>query len=505
MMTNTDDRQHRSLLQAIAHRVMLERGLYPDFPGQALAELDRIKGPAVQTDSSIRDLRGLLWCSIDNDDSLDLDQLTVAEAMPAGAVKVLVAIADVDAIVKKQSAIDGHAQQNTTSVYTVAETFPMLPEKLSTDLTSLSYGSDRLAVVIEMVFASDGSIQSSDIYRASVNNRAKLAYNSVAGWMDGSRPIPQEIEAVKGLDENLRLQDRIAQVLKTNRFAHGALELETIQVRPVFANEELVDIEAEKQNRAKDIIAEFMIAANGVVARYLASKNFPAIQRVVRRPKRWGRIVEIAGDRGVALPREPDSLALEKFLASAKANDPLRFPDLSLSVIKLLGAGEYVVRLPGEDSSGHFGLAVKDYNHSTAPNRRYPDVITQRLLKAALAGSSFPYNADELGALASHCTEAESAANKVERQVRKSAAAMLLESKIGKQFDAIVTGVTDSGTWVRALDPPVEGKLEHGFEGLDVGNKLRVQLIGINVERGFIDFKRVSVKKNNGSSFVRTK
>ena len=504
-MTKADSIQHRSILQAIAHRVMLERGLAPDFSRQALAELDGIHGPATQADGSVHDLRNLLWCSIDNDDSLDLDQLTVAEAMPAGAVKILVAIADVDAVVKKRSALDGHAQQNTTSVYTVAETFPMLPEKLSNDLTSLSYGSDRLAIVIEIIFAPDGSIQSSDVYRAVVNNHAKLAYNSVAAWLDGSGPMPQGIEAVKGLDENLRLQDRVAQILKADRFANGALELETIEPRPVFVGEELVDLKTERQNRAKDLIAELMIAANGVVARYLASRNYPSVQRVVRKPKRWDRIVELAGERGVMLPPEPDSSSLERFLASAKAADPLRFPDLSLSVIKLLGAGEYVVRLPGEDATGHFGLAVKDYNHSTAPNRRYPDVITQRLLKAAIIGSSSPYEADELEPLAIHCTEAESAANKVERQVRKSAAALLLGPKIGKQFDAVVTGVTEHGTWVRILDPPIEGKLEIGFEGMDVGNKLRVQLIGTDVERGFIDFKRVILKKNNGVASIKVR
>jgi exoribonuclease-2 len=497
MMTNIDDRQHRSILQGIAHRAMLERGLVPDFSRKALAELDRINGPATQTDASTRDLRNLIWCSIDNDDSLDLDQLTVAEAMPAGAVKVLVAIADVDALVKKRSALDDHAQQNTTSVYTVAEIFPMLPEKLSNDLTSLNYASDRLAVVTEMVIAADGSLQGSDIYRALVRNHAKLTYNGVSGWLEGSGPMPQGIDTVAGLAENLRLQDRVAQILKSSRYEHGALELETIEARPVFAGDELKGLEAHPQNRAQDLIAEFMIAANGVVARYLDSKKFPSLQRVVRTPKRWDRIVELAAERGSRLPREPDSRALEQFLASAKAADPLRFPDLSLSVIKLLGNGEYVVRLPGDRAVGHFGLAVKDYNHSTAPNRRYPDLVTQRLLKAARAGSSSPYDADELEALAEHCTEQEDDANKIERQVRKSAAALLLRSRIGDQFDAIVTGATDHGTWVRILDPPVEGKLEHGFEGMDVGNKLRVQLISTDVERGFIDFKRVGVKKNN--------
>jgi len=381
MTTDTDNRKHRSILQRIARRAMLERGLVPDFSARALAELDKIHEPATRVEESMRDLRNLLWCSIDNDDSRDLDQLTVAEAMPEGAVKVLVAIADVDAVVKKRSALDDHARQNTTSVYTVAETFPMLPEKLSTDLTSLNYESDRLAIVMEMVLAGDGSIQRSDIYRATVRNRAKLSYNSVAAWIEGNGPMPEGIGTVQGLDENLRLLDRVAQKLKALRHLHGALNLETIEARLVFDGDELKDLETDNRNRAKEIIEDFMIAVNGASARYLASKKFTSVRRVVRTPKRWDRIIELAAERGSTLPREPDAKDLEQFLVSAKAADPLRFPDLSLSVIKLLGSGEYVVQLPGGSVAGHFGLAVKDYASSTAPNRRYPDLITQRLLK----------------------------------------------------------------------------------------------------------------------------
>jgi VacB/RNase II family 3'-5' exoribonuclease len=470
---------------------MLERGLLPEFSLQARGELDGIRGPATRAGESTRDLRNLIWCSIDNDDSHDLDQLTVAEAMPGGAVKILVAIADVDAVVKKQSALDDQARHNTTSVYTAAEIFPMLPEKLSTDLTSLNYESDRLTIVIEMVIAEDGSLQGSDIYRAMVRSRAKLAYNSVAGWLEGNGPMPQVIGKVDGLDENLRLQDRVAQKLKALRHVNGALNLETIEARPVFDGDELKDLEAERKNRAKQIIEDFMISANGVAARYLASKMFPSLRRVVRTPKRWDRIIELASDHGFTLPQKPDPKALEQFLISAKAADPLRFPDLSLSVIKLLGAGEYVVELPGGSAAGHFGLAVRDYTHSTAPNRRYPDLITQRLLKAAMGERSLPYENDELEALAKHCTEAEDAAKKVERQVGKSAAAMLLESRVGERFDAIVTGASDKGTWVRLLHPTIEGRLVNGFGGIDVGHRLRVQLIRTDVERGYIDFKRV--------------
>ncbi|MEN6627543.1 MAG: RNB domain-containing ribonuclease [Candidatus Sumerlaeia bacterium] len=489
-MTNSEDGRHRSILSAIAHRAMLERGLNPDFPPEALAELETIREPAIQTNDSLRDLRPLPWCSIDNDDSRDLDQLTVAEALAGGAAKIYVAIADVDALVRKESAIDGHARQNTTSVYTIAEIFPMLPERLSTDLTSLNFDADRFAIVIEMVIAADGTIQGSDVYRAVVRNRAKLAYNSVAAWLDGEGAMPESLAAVAGLAENIRLQDAAAQKLKALRHAHGALNLQTIESRPVFVGDELKDLQADRQNRAKDIIADFMIAANGVVARFLAAKNFPSIRRVVRTPKRWSRIVELAAERGASLPDEPDPRALEQFLQTAKAADPLHFPDLSLSVIKLLGPGEYVAQLSNGASNGHFGLAVRDYAHSTAPNRRFPDLITQRLVKAALAGDSLPYAHDELEELARHCTDQENDAKKIERQIEKCAAAMLLEGRIGEKFDAIVTGAADKGTWVRILRPPIEGRLEIGREGLDVGQKIRVQLVSTNVQRGFIDFRR---------------
>ena len=490
-MTDTNDKQHRAILQRIAHRVMLERGLVPDFPPKAIAELDAIRGAASSTDSAHRDLRNLLWCSIDNDDSRDLDQLTVAESLPGGAAKVLVAIAEVDALVRKGTALDDHARQNTTSVYTVAEIFPMRPEKLSTDLTSLNLDSDRLALVVELVVAGDGSLQSSDVYQATVRNRAKLAYNSVAAWLEGTGPMPEGIGKVAGLDQNIRLQDSVAQKLKALRHTHGALNLETIETRPVFEADMLKDFEIERMNRAKDIIQDFMVAANGVTARFLSSKNFASIRRIVRTPKRWDGIVDIASKQGFKLPPEPDAKALEGFLVAAKAKDPLRFPDLSLSVIKLMGPGEYVLEPPGGISPGHFGLAVKDYTHSTAPNRRFPDLITQRLLKSAGAGGPSPYSNDELTTLANHCTVEEDAAKKVERQVEKSAAAMLLESRTGEQFDALVTGASEKGTWVRILQPPVEGKLVTGYEKMDVGHTLRVQLVRTDVEKGYIDFKKV--------------
>ncbi len=497
----TNNQNHRAILRSIAHRAMLERGLLPDFSSEALAELGRLQIPAItegepaESPLGIRDRRNLLWASIDNDDSRDLDQLTVAEAMPTGKVKILVAIADVDSSVKNGSAIDEHARNNTTSVYTAAEIFPMLPEKVSTDITSLNFNEDRLSIVVEMLVGADGSLEDSKIYRAWVHNYAKLAYNSVAAWLENKGPIPEAITVVKGLAENLQLQDRVAQSMKNFRHIHGALSLETIEAKPIFDGDQIQSLDIEEKNRAKEIIEDFMVAANGVTARYLSASKFPSIRRVVRIPKRWDRIVEIAGEHKFRLPEIPDSKALEEFLVKEKAADPLRFPDISLAVIKLLGSGEYIAELPEGNAPGHFGLAVKDYAHSTAPNRRYPDLLTQRLLKAALEGKPVPYSKDELDVLATHCTEAEDAATKVERQVAKSAAALLLESRIGEQFDSIVTGASEKGTWVRILSVPVEGKVVQGFEGMDVGERVRVQLIDTNVERGFIDFKKVSPSK----------
>src|SRR5512134_950962 len=469
-----DAGRQRSTLRRIARRAMLERGLLPDFSRAALAELDGLPATGAGSTGRPRDLRNLPWASIDNDDYHDLDQLTVAEKMPEGAVKILVAIADVDAIVRRGSAIDDHARQNTTSVYTAAEIFPMLPEKLSTDLTSLGYREDRPAIVIEMVFGEEGSLRSSDLYDATVRNRAKLAYNSVAAWLAGEGPAPAPIADVEGLAGNLRIQDRVAQQLKALRYEHGALDLETIEARPVFDGDVIRDLDAERRNRAKELIEDFMIAANGVTARYLNARKYPSLRRVVRSPKRWERIVEVASRYGVTLPPEPDPRALGRFLAGRKAADPLRFPDLSLTVIKLMGAGEYVPEFPEETASGHFGLAVRDYTHSTAPNRRYPDLITQRLVKSVLRDGAPAYSAAELDSLASHCTDQEDGANKVERQVRKSAAALLLEDRIGERFDAVVTGASEKGTWVRVFRPPVEGKLVHGWEGLEVGDALGV-------------------------------
>jgi VacB/RNase II family 3'-5' exoribonuclease len=487
---NVSDTQHRAILQSIAHKAMLDAGLLPDFSAQELTELAGMQAPTTTTAQPLRDQRNLLWCSIDNDDSLDLDQLTVAQQMPGDTVKIFVAVADVDSLVKNGSAIDDHALHNTTSVYTPAVIFAMLPEKLSTDLTCLKANEDRLSIVIEMLVGADGTVQDSIIYQALVRNHAKLAYNSLAAWLEGTGAAPEAMTAVNGLDQNLRLQDKVAQNMKNRRHAHGALSLQTTEARPVFDGDQISDLQEETQNRAKQLIEDFMIAANGSTARYLEAKKFPSLRRVVRTPKRWDRIMELARTYGFQLPETPDVKALEEFLEKQRVADPLRFPDLSLAVIKLLGSGEYVAELPGEVAPGHFGLAVSDYTHSTAPNRRYPDLITQRLLKAAITGKPQPYASSDLEDLATHCTEEEDVAKKVERRVQKSAAALLLESKIGQQFDALVTGAADKGTWARLLSMPVEGKVVQGFAGMDVGDRVRVQLISVDVERGFIDFRR---------------
>lgn len=491
-METPHERDDRSSLKGIAHRAMISRGLIPDFSADVLAELAEIsEAPVSVTEGVLVDLRKLLWCSLDNDDSRDLDQLSAAESIDGGKVKISIAIADVDAVVKKGSAIDNHARQNTTSVYTIPEVFPMLPEKLSTDITSLNLERDRLAVVIEMTVDADGRIVDSALCHALVRNKAKLSYDTVALWLEGKGSVPKEITSCPGMEQNLRLQDTVARKERLLRFQNGALSLETIEAKPVFSGETLMNLVPDAQNRAKELIEDFMIAANGIAARYLTTRNFASIRRMVRTPKRWDRIVSLAAEHGVTLPVNPDPKALEAFLVSSKKKDPLRFPDVSLSVIKLLGSGEYVVQVPGESIEGHFGLAVRDYAHATAPNRRYPDLIIQRLLKYAIASLPSPYAVDELDAIARHCTEAEDSARKVERQIEKSAAALVLESRIGERFDAIITGASEKGTWVRILNPPLEGRLETGYEGLDVGNRVRVQLVSTNVERGFIDFKRV--------------
>ena len=485
----------RRFLQEIAREAMRDRGFKPDFSRAAEAQVAAFGGPAAP--DGRRNLRDLIWCSIDNDDSRDLDQLSVARGNSTGDVTVLVAVADVDALVRRDTPVDQHAAHNTTSVYTGAQIFPMLPERLSTDLTSLNEDEDRNAIVVEYVVTADGSVGTSDVYEAVVRNRAKLAYPGVGAWLEGSGPMPQKIGDVPGLADNLKQQDRAARALKERRHAMGALTLITIEARPVFEDDTLRDLAESQHNRATELIEDFMIASNGVVARFLESRGFSSLRRVVRTPRKWERIVDLAAQHGFHLPDEPDAVALEEWLLREHASDPQRFPDLSLSVVKLLGRGEYVVERPGGNSMGHFGLAVQDYAHSTAPNRRFPDLVAQRLVKVALRSEGPPpnpphppYSDAELDAIAQRCTEREDAANKVERLVRKAAAALLLQSRIGERFDALVTGASEKGTWVRIRRPLVEGRLERGYEGLEVGDRVRVKLIHTDPARGFIDFAR---------------
>jgi VacB/RNase II family 3'-5' exoribonuclease len=492
-----DIKANRITLQNIARKAMIARGLEPDFPSAVVAELAKITSPASNKSPLAKDLRDKLWCSIDNTDSRDLDQLSCAEQLAENKVRVFVAIADVDALVVAHSDIDNHASRNTTSVYTVARIFPMLPEKLSTDLTSLGFDADRCALVVEMVAGEDGSVEQSDVYSAIVRNRAKLDYMSVGSWLEGTGPVPSEIAGVEGLAENIKLQDQVAQKMKELRYEHGALNLETIEAVPVFDGDTLSEMKVEKKNRAKDLIEDFMISSNGATARFLTGKNFPSIRRVVRVPKQWDRIVELASEHGFSLPAKADSKVLSEYLTFFKQKDQDHFTDMSLSVLKLLGSGEYILEKPGDSEEGHFGLAVKDYTHSTAPNRRYPDLVTQRLLKAALTGMPVPYTLDQLDQIAKQCTMKEDDVKKVERLVEKSANAILMESRIGEEFDAIVSGASPKGTWIRLLQPHVEGKLVKGFAGLKVGQKLKARLTEINVEQGFIDFELVDTLNTN--------
>jgi len=470
---------------------MTRYGLLPEFSPAALDEARQAHEAVDARDPSVRDARGLLWASIDNDESRDLDQLSVAESAGGGRTKVLVAVADVDAQVPAGSASDDHARTNTTSVYTPAEIFPMLPERFSTDLTSLMEGEERLAMVVEMTVDAEGEVVESDIYRARVLNKARLTYNAVGAWLLDEGPLPQHAAAVPGLGEVLRLQDTVAQAMRRRRHAKGALTLDTLQAQPVFAGDAITDLRPDTKNRAKELIEDLMIGANAATAASLERKGFAWIRRVLGVPRRWDRIVALAATFGDTLPASPDAAALDTFLVKRREADPLRFPDVSLSVVKMLGSGEYVVEPPGSVPSGHFGLAVSGYTHSTAPNRRFPDLITQRLVKAAIAGAAPPYDRVTLTALVLHCTTQEDQAAKVERQVRKSAAALFLQSRLGERFHAIVTGASDKGTWVRTLGTPVEGRVVKGYNGLDVGDRVDVRLLATDVDQGFIDFARV--------------
>ena len=475
-------------LQATAKEIMMQHGFQPDFAPEVTAQLAALKQHPSTPYNGVRDLRNLLWSSIDNDTSRDLDQIEVAEGDLNGDVKIMVGIADVDSCVARQTPIDQHAARETTTVYTGVRNFPMLPEELSTGATSLLENQDLLSIVIEFVVDSEGNLKSQDVYRALVRNKAQLQYNSVGAWLEGKAAAPAKVAASSDLQAQLKLQDQVAQRLKTQRYQHGALNLQTDETHPLVLNDKVVDLVKQQKNRATELIEDFMVAANGVVARRLESVS--SLRRIVRTPKRWDRIVQLAATKGETLPAQPDSKALNDFLLRRKAADPDHFADVSLVVIKLIGPGEYVLERPGDVISGHFGLAVQDYTHSTAPNRRFADVVTQRLIKAMLSGQKNPYSDDELTAIAANCTQKEDAARKVEREMAKRLAAVAMQSRIGEVFDAIVTGVTDHGTFVRVLQPHIEGLLAQGQQGLDVGDKLRAKLTRTDPRKGYIDFAR---------------
>lgn len=478
-------------LTQIARQAMLDRGMLVDFPQAVVQETATLTQPATPRPSpALRDLRDLLWVSIDNDDSLDLDQVTYAETGKDGNDILYVAIADVDALVAPDTAIDQFASSNTTSVYTPTAVFPMLPTQLSTNLTSLNEKGDRAAIVVEIDVGEQGDFETRAVYPAWIRNQAKLTYNKVAPFLE-SKGKKSDLPDLPGLKEQLLLQDSITQRIKEKRYRQGALSFGTIEMQPVIQNGQVIDLRPSVHNRANSLIENAMIAANVGVTRFLADQKLPTFRRIVRKPLRWDRIVMLAKDRGAKLPPEPDVKALRKFLLDQRNADPQRFPDLSTSIIKLIGRGEYIVGFPGEEVPGHFDLALHDYSHTTAPNRRYPDLIMQRLLKNVFYGGTNPYSNEELIALAQHCTEKEDDAVKVERRVKKSAAAMMLESQIGQEYHGFITGTGEKGTWVRIISPPVEGRLARGYEGLDVGDYVSVTLIRVDVQLGHIDFARI--------------
>jgi VacB/RNase II family 3'-5' exoribonuclease len=476
-------------LVAAAHAAMVERGFQPDFPQGTDAQLAAIEAhPELPEAPGAQDLRGLLWSSIDNDTSKDLDQIEWAEQLKDGRIRVLVGVADVDARVKQGTVLDKHAKSETTSVYTGVQVFPMLPVELSEGLTSLNENEDRTAHVIEFSVDVAGTVSDGKVFSALVRNRAQLAYNAVGAWLEGTGQKPAKVGANAELAAQLTLQDTAAQRMVGGRYQHGALDLETVETRPLMQADKAVDIVSLEKNRATSLIEEFMVAANGVVARTLEAAGVASIRRIVRKPKRWDRMVEVAQRLGTTLPAEPDSKALNDFLLVQKQKDPDHFPDLSLTMIKLMGPGEYVLVKPDDPSPGHFGLAVQDYTHSTAPNRRFPDVVTQRLMKALLLKTAEPYSVDELNAIATHCTLMEDNARKVERDIQKRIAAVVLHPRIGQSFPAIVTGVNKYGTFVRTLNPHVDGMVTQGGKGLDVGDRVTARLISTDPQRGFIDF-----------------
>ncbi|WP_321504500.1 RNB domain-containing ribonuclease [uncultured Methanoregula sp.] len=487
-------RQHTVDLKAIAWSAMEKYGFLPAFPQAVIREVDAIHETAPSDEGEALDLRSLLWSSIDNSDSEDLDQIEYCEQNPDGSVHVRVAIADVDAYVPKNSRADQYAANNGTSVYLDIGVFPLFPDRLSKGITSLLPGHDHRAIISEYTVMADGHFEPGNVYRALVRNKAKLVYEEVGDWLEGTGKIPAAIRDTAGMEDQIRLQDKTAQLLKEKRLADGALDLDTIEPKAVIENGSVREIIVIKKNPARSIIEEFMVAANGTLVRFLGNAGISMIQRIVRVPKYWDEIVLTALLYGEHLPKEPEVKALSDFLFKQKAADPERFPDLSLTIIKLLGPGEYMALDPGTPPTGHFSLAVTDYTHSTAPNRRYVDLINQRLVKGLLDHKASPYSSEDLARASAWLTDREKASKKAERFMRKAAAAVLLANRIGDTFDALVTGASEKGTYVRLLDPPAEGKVIRSEHGLRVGMKIRVRLLRTDPPKGFIDFERVSGK-----------
>lgn len=478
-------------LKAIARKAMKKYGFETDFPSSVISQVDALNiHTPEETTQNVSDLRHLLWSSIDNSDTMDFDQIEYCERDKDGGILAKVAIADVDAYVPKGSITDMYAGKNTTSVYTGISVFPMLPDHLSKDLSSLMLGKDRLAIVIEFDVRSTGEVHLGKIYRALVRNKAKLVYEEVGAWLEDNGKMPKIVASTNGLEAQLRLQYKASTQLENYRTERGALKLETLEARPIIQKEEVLDFLVVRANPARYIIENLMVAANGVVSRYLKNANIPMIQRVVRTPKDWGEIVSVAKAHGTVLPALPDAKELSIFLAEQKKANPDLFPDLSLTIVKLLGPGEYVMYDQG-NPIGHFCLAVSSYTHSTAPNRRYVDLVIQRLLKAALEKSSSPYNKKELSQIAQRCTKRQKESKKVERFMLKVEATNLLYGKIGQIFEALVTGSSYKGVYARLFSPPVEGRVTRGMKGLKVGQKIRVKLIKLDPEKGYIDFERV--------------
>ncbi|HVS61009.1 MAG TPA: RNB domain-containing ribonuclease [Gemmatimonadaceae bacterium] len=478
-------------LRSAAVAAMRKNGFEPEFSPAVMREVKSLDDPSDDPlPPGVRDLRSLRWSSVDNRESRDLDQIEVAERVAGGSIRIRIGVADVDTLVRLGSAADEHAAKNTTSVYTGVAVFPMLPERLSTDLTSLNEGEDRLAVVIEFDVAADGALGKASVYRALVHNRAKLVYDAVGLWLEDKGPAPPAIAASSELHDQLRIQDEAAQRLRRARSIAGALDFESVEARPVVVNGKVVDLAVDRRNRARDMIEDFMVAANRSVATYLLERGSASLRRVVREPKRWDRIVALAAEVGEVLPEKPDNVSLSEFLARRRAADPEHFADLSLSVVKLLGPGIYVLerRLGDRRETGHFGLAVADYVHSTAPNRRFADLVTQRMLRAATSGGAPPYSDQQLIEIASRCTERGEAAQKVERTMRKVAGASMLAERVGESFSAIVTAASPKGVYARVLNPPVEGRIVRGGRGLDVGDTVRLKLVVADPVRGYIDF-----------------